>query len=409
MHTFSIAKTALRGLWRFRLRSALIILSAALGVAGVTVSANYSEAGRNKVLSQLRQLGTNVIVITPRPARTSGGRTRTGSLATTLVSRDYVEIRREIEGLQATSATSSGLFLVKAGDLSKNNCAVLGTEASYVHIRNFSLAAGEYFTDEDDRRAARVAVLGAVAARDLFGEESPVGERIFINRLPFVVLGVIAERGEDLDGGGADNTVYVPLSTAMHRLANIEYYSALAVSVVSWQKMAEVGSEADRILSRTHRPVGNDPSDYQILNQRTLIEAESAASKRLRGYVEAVGVSVLFIAGLGILAISWISVKERAAEIGLRRAMGATKAQVFGQFIFEAAALSVLGCAIGLFISVIGAQIIGESLKLPARLNFNFAVASQAGIVALALNLMFASIPAYLAATLDPIRALRPV
>lgn len=401
----AIAKSALRMLWRFRLRSALIVLAATIGVAGVTVSSSYSEAGRQKVLAQLRRLGANIIAINPRTGRAAGSRARTGALATTLVPRDYDAIRRDVDGLRATSATSSGIYLIKAGDLSKNNSPVLGIESSYLKIRGWSLSAGNNFDEQQDRRGARVAVLGASAARDLFGEEPPLRRRIFINRVPFEVLGVLTELGQDLDGGGADNTVYVPLTTQMHRLSNLDYYSGIALSVTNWERMDEVTTDVDTILLRTHRPVGNDPLDYQILNQRTLVDAEVLASKRLEGYVRIVSASALVVAGLGILAISWISVTERASEIGLRRALGATKRDIFAQFIFEASALSLVGCAIGLAVGV------GTVVEFVDRTSGHFgsiwSIAGGTCVVAFALSIAFASLPSYRAAMLDPIRCLR--
>ena len=400
------AKTngVLRTLWRFRLRSTVIALAASIGVAGVTISSSYSQAGGQRVLTQLRKLGSNIIAITPRTGRAAGSRARTGALATTLVPRDYETIRRDVTGLRATSATSSGTYLVKAGDLSKNNSPVLGTDASYSQIRGWSVRAGTYFDEEQNRRAARVAVLGATAARDLFGDEPSVDRKIFINRVPFDVIGELAELGQDLDSGGADNTIYVPLNTQMHRLSNLDYFSGIVLSVANWERMNEVTDDVDGILARSHRPVGNDPPDYQVLNQRTLVDTEVLASRRLEDYVRVVGASALVVAGLGILAISWISVMERASEVGLRRALGATKRDIFAQFVCEALVLSVVGCFLGLA---------GSACAVAALADANhwrsfWSIASATCIVALALNIGFATLPAYRAATLDPIRCLRP-
>ncbi len=400
-----IMQSVVRVLWRSRLRSSLILLAAALGVAGVTLALAYSQAGRQKVLTQLRRLGSNVITISPRPARSGGTRARTGSLATTLVRRDYVAIRRGVHGISAMSATSAGTYLIKAGDLSKNNAAVLGTEASYLRIRNWTLRDGAYFDAAQDRRLARVAVLGATVARDLFGDQTPVGERLFINRVPFRIIGVLTEFGQDLDGGSADDTVYVPLSTQMHRLSNVDYYSGITLSVTNWQDMNDVAADVDAVLARTHRPVGNDPVDYQILNQRTLVDDQISASRRLGRYVVSVGASALIVAGLGILAICWISVSERAGEIGLRRALGATRRDIFAQFVLEAAILSLIGGAVGALCSVSGIAVFFPSQGDLARASVLLAGYVWAG--ALALNLVFASLPAWRAAELDPIRCLR--
>lgn len=401
-----IARNSWRMLWRYRLRSALIMLAAALGVAGVTLSLAYSQAGREKVLSQLRRLGSNVITISPRAARAAGARAATGTLAVTLVPRDYNAIKRTVDGISAMSATSAGTYLIKAGDLSRNNAAVLGTEASYFRIRNWSFRDGTWFDEAEDRRAARVAVLGAVVARELFGNETPIGERLFIRRVPFQVIGVLTEFGQDLDGGDADNTVYVPLSTQMHRLSNLDHYTGITVSVTDWKDMNDVAADVDALLSRTHRAVGNDRVDYQILNQRTLVDSQIIASDRLERYVRMVGASALAVTGLGILAICWISVSERAGEIGLRRSLGATRRDIFAQFLTESSTLGLAGGAIGCALS---AGCVAVLLTRPRHIdNSVLALAAWVWLGAFAFNVMFACLPAYRAANLDPIRCLRP-
>lgn len=403
--TWTIARDSWRMLRRYPLRSALIMLTAALGVAGVTLSSAYSQAGREKVLSQLRRLGSNVISISPRAARAAGARAATGALAATLVPRDYDAIKRNVDGIGAMSATSAGTYLIKAGDLSRNNAAVLGTEASYFRIRNWSVQAGTWFDQAQDRRMARVAVLGAVVARELFGNETPVGERLFIRRVPFQVIGVLTEIGQDLDGGDADNTVYVPLSTQMLRLSNLDHYTGITVSVTDWKDMNDVAADIDTLLSRTHKPVGNDPVDYQILNQRTLVDSQIATSDRLQRYVRMVGASALAVTGLGILAICWISVSERAGEIGLRRALGATKRDIFAQFLTESATLGFAGGAIGAASSVAGIDL----LIAPQRYQPDsmLTLAALAWLGALSLNVVVACLPASRAANLDPIWCLR--
>lgn len=402
-----ITRSALRALWRARLRSMLILLAAALGVAGVTASSTYTAMGRQKVLTQLGQLGSNVIVISPRAARRPGTNVSAGTLAHTLLLRDYNAIERNVDGLSAMSATSTGTYLVKAGDLSKNNAAILGTEAAYFGIRNWKMRAGRYFDAAEDRRMARVAVLGAGIARDLFGSASGIGDRLFINRVPFDVIGVLTEFGQDLDGGDADNTVYVPLRTQMHRLSNRDYYNGITASVANWQDMDEVAGDIGDILSRTHKPLANEPVDYQILNQRTLVDDQMTASRRLGRYVRAVSAGALIISGLGIFAICWTSVSERAGEIGLRRAVGATKLDIFLQFLLEAALLGFAGGAAGTALSVGGMLAFLKNAR--PLIGVGMTLAALIWATAFFLNLAFASLPAYRAARLDPIRCLRPV
>ncbi len=396
---------SLRLIWRFRLRSSLILLSALVGVAGVLCAINYAAEGRMKVLNRIRRLGTNVLVVTPQLSRSVGGRARTGTIVTTLTAADYAEILRGIPEIEESSATFSASFLVKAGDLSKNNCIVIGTEPSYAGIRHWQTSDGDFYGTAETRRLARVAVLGSTVRRDLFGSESTIGHRIFINRVPFEVIGVLEERGQGLDAANEDNQVYVPLSTAMHRLANVDYFSSILFEVAGWDKMDEVTDDIHEILSRRHRAQGNLPEDFQIQNQKALMDAEIVSSNRLAFLVKWVGLSGLAVSGLGILAICWIAVGERVGEIGIRRALGATKTDIFFQFFFEAVVISAMGCFAGLM----AGWRTTESIARRAELPFFFDL-PNAGLVvgfALVMNLVFALIPSRRAMLLDPIRAIK--
>jgi putative ABC transport system permease protein len=396
---------SLRLIWRFRLRSGLILLSALLGVGGVISAINYAAEGRLKVLNRIQRLGTNVLVVTPQVSRSVGGRAKTGTIVTTLVAADYAEILREVPEIDKSSATVTTSFLVKAGDLSKNGCVVMGTEPDYARIRHWQTSDGEFYGIPEMRRSARVAVLGSTVRRDLFGSESPIGKRMFINRVPFEVIGVLEERGQGLDATNEDNQVYVPLSTAMRRLANIDYYSSILFAVTRWDRMDESSEAIHQVLSRRHRSPRNLPEDFQIQNQKALIDTETTSSNRLTFLVRWVGLSGLVVSGLGILAICWIAVGERVVEIGIRRALGATESDIFYQFLFEALVISVLGCLAGLMAGWRSTKSIALRADLPFYFDWTSAVL-VAGF-AMLMNLIFALIPSRRAALLDPIRALK--
>jgi putative ABC transport system permease protein len=396
---------SLRLIWRFRLRSGLILLSALLGVGGVISAISYAAEGRLKVLNRIQRLGTNVLVVTPQLSRNVGGRAKTGTIVTTLVAADYAEILREIPDIEKSSATVTASFLVKAGDLSKSNCLVMGTEPDYARIRHWQTTEGEFYGIPETRRSARVAVLGSTVRRDLFGNASPIGKRMFINRVPFEVIGVLEERGQGLDATNEDNQVYVPLSTAMRRLANVDYFSSILFAVRSWDRMDETTDAIHQILSKRHRAPVSLPEDFQIQNQKALIDTEITSSNRLTFLVKWVGLSGLVVSGLGILAICWIAVGERVGEIGIRRALGATRSDIFYQFLFEALVISVLGCLAGLLAGWRGTESIARRAELP--FFFDWTNAKLVVGFAVSMNLVFAVLPSRRAALLDPIRALK--
>jgi putative ABC transport system permease protein len=297
--------------------------------------------------------------------------------------------------------------LLKAGSFSKN-ATVVGCEPNYPKIKDWHLQAGSFFDQGDLRRVGRVAVLGYTVAQDLFGRdlspESLLGRRLLINRVPFVVIGVLAERGQGLDVANEDSQVFVPLSAAMRRLTNIDYLSAILFEVDSWQNMDATEDEIADVLRSRHR-AGQGRDDFQVQNQKTLIATQDAAAQKLGRFVRWIGISGLVVAGLGGLAVTWISVKERTVEIGTRRALGATSPDIFFQILFETSVVSLLGAAAGLVAGWESSRLLADWTHLP--FVFDVAGAGFATAFGMATNLTFAILPSRRAARINPIRALR--
>jgi|JRYD01.1.fsa_nt_gb putative ABC transport system permease protein len=395
---------AWRQLWRYRTRSLLVMACAALGVAGSIAAVNYAAGGRQQVIDQVARLGTNVIVVSALQDRGSGGRARSGAIVTTLREADLRALRREVPAIARASALVSAGLRLKAAGLSKVS-PVVGCEPDFFRIKHWTVTGGETFDDAQSRRAARVALLGATVARDLFGQSSPVGERLFINRVPFEVIGVLAERGQGLDATNEDAQVYVPLGAAMRRLMNVDHYNSLVLEVGEFEALPGAAREVTALLRERHRTGSFRPDDFSVLNQQALGDTRLAASERLGFFVRWIGLSALLVAGVGVLAMAWITVRDRTREIGTRRALGATAADVFRQFAFEAMVLAVAGAACGLVLGW------GASLLIAARAGLPFVFdagnAALAFVAAIVINLAFVSWPARRAARLDPIEALR--
>jgi putative ABC transport system permease protein len=393
-----------RQLWRYKLRSSLVILCAALGVAGATSAVNYASGGREQVLTQIRRLGSNVLTVSAEQSRGIADRARTGAIVTTLVPADYLAIRRETAGIVRASARVTGSLRLKAGYLSKVT-PVLGVEPAWFAMKAWEFRAGGLYSDEDERRSARVAILGSTVARDLYGSETPVGERLFINRVPFEVIGVLRERGRGLDGSSEDGQVYVPLNTAMRRLLNVTHYDALLLEVAHPDRMPEATAAITALLRERHRVSDHRPADFRVQSQTDLITAQLSAADRLAFLVRWIGRSGLAVAGLGILAIAWITVRDRTREIGTRRALGATATDIFWQFALEASTLATLGALVGLGVGIGASGVLASQAGLPLVIDDANALVALA--LAIVLNLLFASWPALRAARLDPIHALR--
>jgi putative ABC transport system permease protein len=401
---WQITLRSLRLMFRYPLRSGLLALSAALGVSGVVCSVNYGASGTQKVLDQIRSLGTNVLIITSAQSRSIAGRARTSGAVTTLVQRDYAAIKLNLLTRKRSSALATQSFWAKAGDLSKN-AAIVGCEPDYFAIKDWAVTAGETFDATQERTAARVCVLGHTVALDLFGAASPVGQRMMINRVPFTVLGVLHERGQGLDVSNEDNQIYVPLGTGMRRLMNVNHYGGILVEIDSFKNMDQAAAQIRLLLHNAHHILPNQPDDFQVQNQRTLLDTQRAAAKRLGFFLRWIGASALLVSGLGIVAITWIAMRERTREIGTRRALGATSADIFLELQLENASLVLLGGLMGIGLSWPISRLLSIWLGLPFVFDEKNAVLTF--VIAAVLNLVFSLLSSSNAARISPIEALR--
>ena len=395
---------AVRLIFRYRLRSGLLALSAALGVSGVVCSINYGASGTQKVLDQIRRLGTNVLIIIPAQSRSIAGRARTGNAVTTLVERDYITIQREVPARLRSSGFATQSFWTKAGDLSKN-ATVIGCEPDYFEIKDWTVRSGELYDSTQERTAARVALLGHTVALDLFGASPAVGQRMMINRVPFTVIGVLRERGQGLDISNEDNEIYVPLRTAMKRLMNADHYSGILVEVNSLRSMDQAADQVRTLLHQAHHIQANQPEDFQVQNQKTLLDTQMQAADRLGSFLRLIGATALLVSGLGIVAITWIAVRERTREIGTRRALGATSVDIFLQTQCEAGILGLTGGLAGIALSWPISRLISTWAGLP--FVFDWGNALLAFETAAGLNLIFSLLSSRKAALISPMEALR--
>jgi putative ABC transport system permease protein len=247
--------------------------------------------------------------------------------------------------------------------------------------------------------------LGHTVAIDLFGSSSPVGQRMMINRVPFTVIGVLRERGQGLDVSSEDSQIYVPLATAMRRLMNADHYAAIVLEMDSLSSIDVAAEQSRSLLHQLHHIQPNRPDDFQIQNQKSLLDAQMAAATRLNFFLRWIAASALTVSGLGIVAITWIAVKERTLEIGTRRALGATAADIFFQMTCETAVLALGGGLVGLALSWPASRLISNSVGLPFVFERESAV--LAFVAAATLNFGFSILPSRKAASISPIEALR--
>jgi putative ABC transport system permease protein len=399
-----LLRLSARNFWRFRLQAVLVTLAAMTGTSGVIISAGYAAGGRKKILDQFSRLGTNIIVVTPQQSRSVGGRARTGSLITTLNARDLKAIRQSVAGIYSSSATVGTVYRIRAGDLTKKT-TVVGCDPDYFTIKNWPIARGNLFDEKAARQQTRVALLGATAARDLFGSSDPTGTHITINLVPFTVAGVLAERGQGLDASNEDDQVYVPIDTAMHRLMNIDYFNAILFDIDDWSRIESSAAEIHQLLDSRHRQTPSGEDDFLVQNRKSLLDTQLSAFARLTFLVRWIAASALVVSSLGVFAVTWISIRNRTREVGTRRAIGATRTDILLQFFAEGTFGALMGGATGILAGNIALRTIDARLSQP--LVFSATAAFGEVLASVMLYSTFTFISSLRAIRIRPLVALR--
>ncbi|MDR1730574.1 MAG: ABC transporter permease [Synergistaceae bacterium] len=401
-----IFKTALQSLLANKTRSALTMLGIIIGVGAVITMVAVGSGAAMRIDRYIAGVGSNLLIVFPGAARTGGSRQAAGSAATLTLAD--VEVLRN-EGIfisEAVPEIYGGTQLVYGN--SNWNTTTLGGTPGILDVREWRVAAGDSFSDSDVRAASKVCLLGDTVARNLFGDEEPVGKTVRIRKVPFRVAGVLAPKGPNPWGGDQDDLVIVPITTAQRRLFRTTIPGAvrrLTLQAADRESLSAMQDEVRAILRQRHRlPEGVD--DDFVIRDMTQILENVAASTRIMGLLLGVVASIsLVVGGIGIMNIMLVSVTERTREIGIRMAVGARPLDVRLQFLAEAVTLSALGGGVGILGGVAASQVVTKILEWPTVISPE-AILTAVGFSAM-VGVFFGFWPAWKASSLNPIDALR--
>jgi putative ABC transport system permease protein len=396
------ARLSLRALLAHQVRTALALASVAMGVAGVLLTSAIGKGAGAAVQRNIDAAGSNLLVVRPAPVKRSAARKQVKGVVTTLRLDDYQAIAALPLAAGAAPGVDGGVR-IKAGAGSMP-ASVLGTTSALPRLRNLRLQSGRFFDQDDDDASRRVAVLGARIAQTLFPDEDPVGRDVRLRGLPFEVVGVLQAKGAQADGSDQDGNVYVPIRTALRRLFNTTWLSAVFVSVEDRARMGEAEAALRGLLRERHRLRLGAPDDFQVQDQLKVLVMQRAAAESLTWLTAGLAGAALLVGGAGIFALMFLSVKERTAEIGLRMAVGARPRDVLLQFLGEAALLALGGWLLGAAAALLGGALVALGTEWKIAFPAGAALASLA--MALVTGLGFGALPARQAARLPPIQAL---
>jgi len=401
----SLFETAWHALVTHRMRSFLTMLGMVIGVAAVILMLAIGQGAQAMVRSSIESMGSNLFIIMSG-ATTSGGARVAGGMAPTLTFSDADAIRG-LGDIVAAAPVSPGTAQLIYGGLNWNT-SVYGTTPDYAVVRDWPMESGGFFSEADVRSGARVVVIGAVVARELFGDEDPIGKIIRIRQAPFEVIGVLAAKGQSLDGRDQDDTVIVPITSAQQKIfsSSMRNRARLVMAqAVSDKRMEAAESGINELLRNRHRISAGQDDDFTVRNLTALAETAASTTRIMSLLLGAIAAISLVVGGIGIMNIMLVSVTERTREIGIRMAIGARRRDVLWQFLIEALTLSLIGCAIGLALGIGGAWLVGNLAGLPVAVT-PASVLMAVGVSFL-IGVFFGFYPARSAAGLDPIEALR--
>ena len=400
MRIVSTTIIASRALRRNKLRTILAALGMIIGVGAVIAMVSIGNGAKAQVEAQIAGLGQNVISVFPG-SMTSGGMRGGWGSASTLSVEDAEAIKREIPGAVGVSVEVRDRQQVIANGLNWNT-QVSGVSPDYLGVRAWSLADGEFFTENDVRTTAKVCVIGKTVADQLFSGADPIGQNIRVRNIPMRVVGVLAGKGFNFFGQDQDDVLLVPYTTAMKRVTRRDRINSILVQSQSPDRMERIQADITDLLQQ--RRQGREP-DFTVRNQLELAEAANANNRIMTILLGCIAGISLLVGAIGIMNIMLVSVTERTREIGIRLAVGAHGRDVLLQFLTEAVVLSLVGGTLGILLGVASSQLISEFLKWPTLLSvvwMGIAVGGSAIV-----GILSGFYPALKASQLDPIDALR--
>jgi putative ABC transport system permease protein len=403
---FRTAVFALRGNW---MRSALTSLGVIIGIAAVIVMVSVGQGTQAEIDKLVSGLGSQRLDISPGSQRGPGGARMGAGSFFTLDEGDVDAIRSEIPEVQYVSGSLRGNTQVV---FAENNWSASwqGVQPDYFDINGWVVAQGDRFDAQAYGGAAKEVILGETVRRELFGEETGVGQTLRLGRVPFVVVGTLESKGQGGWGQDQDDVMMVPMQTARRRLVGAmglppKAVMQVALTVNDAGDLSYVQGEVEALLRQRHKIDPGEEDDFSVRNISEIVATRTATTRLMSLLLGAVATISLIVGGIGIMNIMLVSVTERIREIGLRMAVGAGPTDIRRQFLAEAMLISLIGGVIGIALGVAGALTISKFGSLPVALNGQI-IAVAAGF-SIATGLFFGYYPARKASQLDPIEALR--
>jgi putative ABC transport system permease protein len=412
MNVIELLRTAVRSLSSNKMRSALTVLGIIIGVTAVITLTAIGNGSQEAITSNIESLGTNLVFVTPGATSESGVRGAQGSAVTlTLEDAESLQDAELAPAVLAVAPQIQTMARIVAGRINSYS-QIMGVTPDYEIVRNSPVAEGDFISSYDVERRSTVAVLGSTVAGNLFAEEDPVGQYIKINGTKYTVIGVMESKG-GTGFNSIDNMIFAPITTVQYRLYSQRTTSgdysvqSINVQVASASQTTVAEEQISTILRDRHQITSED--DFTITSQQDTIDALTQSTQVWIIFLGAIAGISLIVGGIGIMNIMLVSVTERTREIGIRKAVGAKRKDILLQFLVESGFLSLVGGGVGVLVAFGLTRMISK-VNFGGQ-NITMVISTDITILAVgvsaAIGIIFGLYPAYRAARLKPIEALR--
>jgi putative ABC transport system permease protein len=404
MNYTNTIKISVNALKRNKFRAFLTMLGIIIGVASVIVMLAIGQGSKKSIRDQMSSMGTNLIMVMPA-SQQRGGIMLGNSSAQNMTLPDVVAIEKDCSALSAVSpeVRSSGQAVVGNSNWPTS---VYGVNNKYFSIRKYTIKSGRSFTDKEIQTYAKVCLVGQTIIEKLFeGKTDPIGQTVRFKGIPLLIIGVLAEKGENGMGQDQDDLIIAPYTTVQKRVLAITYIQSIYASAISEEKNNDAIDQITVSLRKSHKLKDGVVDDFQVRSQAEMVQTFSSISDVLTILLGAIAGISLLVGGIGIMNIMYVSVTERTREIGLRLSVGGRANDIMLQFLIESILLSVLGGIIGIIFGILMTYVAANLMNWPTVIMPTAVVMSF--LVCSAIGIFFGWYPARKAANLNPIDALR--
>lgn len=404
MNIGNLLKVALNALKRNKMRSLLTMLGIIIGVASVITMLAIGQGSKKSIQDQIASMGSNMLFVMPSSMRTGGVQQGSAS-SQSLTVNDVSAIKTECDAVIAVSPEVRSSGQAVYGN-SNWPTTIYGGNVDYLEIKSWKVVSGRNLSDNEAKGSAKVCLIGRTVADELFGEGiDPTGETIRFKNIPFKIIGVLEEKGQNSFGQDQDDVLIAPYTTVQKRILAQTHIQSIQMSARSAEESALAMEQVEEVLRRTHKLRENEDNDFQVRSQEELSTTMTSVTDILTILLGAIAGISLLVGGIGIMNIMYVSVTERTREIGLRMSLGGKSMDILLQFLIESIMLSVFGGIVGIMLGFAASQIVEALTSWPISVMWSSAI--LAFVVCTVIGIFFGWYPARRAAELDPIDALR--